>query len=102
MKLKEDVRKKTGVVLIDLTEEDEEVGQVEENIDVELVDLTEELTPSQNKYVETPTSRKDANNGKVVIQRGPLDEVLSKRMTLKGRDFQTLRGREFLNDCKLG
>ena len=46
MKLKEDVRKKTGVVLIDLTEEeDEEVGQVEENIDVELVDLTEELKP---------------------------------------------------------
>ena len=98
MKLKEDVRKKTGVVLIDLTEEDEEVGQVEENIDVELVDLTEELTPSENKYVETPTSRKEANNGKVVKQRGPLDEVLSKWMTLKPRDFQTLRGREFLND----
>ena len=33
MKLKEDVKKKTGVVLIDLTEEeDEEVGQVKVNI----------------------------------------------------------------------
>ena len=96
MKVKEDANEETGIVLVDITEEgDEEVGQAKENTDIEIVDLEEEL---KNKDVKTVTSMQEMDKRKVVIQRGPLDEVLSKRTKLKRRDFQTLSGREFLND----
>ena len=95
MKVKEEANEETGIVLVDITEGDEEVGQAKENTDIEIVDLEEEL---KNKDVKTVTNRQEMDKRKVVIQRGPLDEVLSKRTKLKRRDFQTLSGREFLND----
>ena len=86
--------------------------------EVEIIDLTEEITPSENKEEEmaepgkervgaavidlekvgTASSRQENVKEKVDIQKGPEDEYLNEQLYLRRRDFQSLSGTRYLLD----
>ena len=77
----------------------EEVEVVDqEDFGAAIIDFIKEMRPPGNKNVRTAISRQERIEIKVDIRRGPIDDVLSKQLNLKQRDFQTLSGTEFLND----
>ena len=101
---------------------EENIHQIKSEEDVvsgaEIIDLTEEITPSENKEEEmaehgkekvgaaiielkkvgTASSRQGKVKEKVDIQRGPEEEYLNKRLHLRRRDFQSLSGTRYLYD----
>ena len=70
----------------------------QEDFGAAISDFLKEMRPPENKEVRTAISTQERIEIKVDIQRGPIDDVLSKQLNLKRRDFQTLSGTEFLND----
>ena len=85
-----------------------------------IIDLSEEITPSENKEEElaehgkdkvgaaiiiidlekeeTASSRQGNGKEKVDIQRGSEEEYLNKRLDLRRRDFKSLSGTRYLYD----